>query len=54
MQIKFTPHKLRASKAYISDLMADNNIKNIVKKEKYIEDRKESISLFRRFLNLFK
>ena len=55
MQIRFTPHKLRASKAYISNLMADNNIKNrVVKKEKYIEDRKESISLFRRFLNLFR
>ncbi len=60
MQIRFTPHKLRASKAYISNLMADNNIKNrVIKKEKYIEeeyieDRKESISIFRRFLNLFR
>ncbi len=61
MQIRFTPHKLRASKAYISNLMADNIIKNrVIKKEKsreeeeYIEDKRSSISIFKRFLNLFR
>ena len=52
MQIRFTPHKLRASKAYISNLMADNNI---IKKEiKKIDNKKESLSLFGRFLKLFR
>ena len=54
MQIRFTPHKLRASKAYISNLIADDIKKSKVVKQERYRDKKENISLFRRFLNLFK
>ena len=57
MQIRFTPHKLRASKAYISNLMADNNIvvKDVVDRENYVEeDKKRNISLFKKFIRLFR
>jgi hypothetical protein len=50
MQINFTPHKIRAAKAYIENLIeAEINPQNQNSKKK-----KKKISFFRRILGLFR
>jgi hypothetical protein len=47
MQISFTPHKIRAAKAYIENLCKDE------KKIKKIERKKERGSFFHRLWRVF-
>ncbi|NEW61234.1 hypothetical protein GSY74_08055 [Sulfurovum sp. bin170] len=47
MQIDFTPHKIKAAKAYIENLCEDE------KKVKKIEKKEKQLSFFQRLKRLF-
>jgi len=46
MQINFTPHKIKAAKAYIENLIDDEKLEK--------KNKKVKISIFRKIINLFK